>query len=103
MLAVGPRRSWRAPAFRRNPRSWMAACTLSAVSGRTPSSPFTTRETVLIDTLDRRATSTMVARPRPDDNVVIALSVIHASPDVYLRNWLLRNPAYRMRANWYST
>ena len=64
----------------------MAACTPSAVSGRTPPSPFTTRETVLIDTLARRATSTMVARPCRDDNVVIALSVTDTGPDVNCRD-----------------
>ena len=43
----------------------MISRTRTAVAGLTPVSPLTTRETVLIDTSARRATSAMVGRPGP--------------------------------------
>ena len=43
----------------------MISRTRTAVAGLTPDSPLTTRETVLIDTSARRATSAMVGRPGP--------------------------------------
>src|SRR3954468_12374402 len=65
--------------LRRKPSAAMAALTFSVVSGRTPSSPLTTRDTVLRLTPARRATSRMVGRmvsPRTErflqDNVVLS-------------------------------
>jgi hypothetical protein len=61
--------------LRRNPSRVIAASTRSAVSACTPGSSLTTRDTVLMLTPARRATSLIVARRtrRPDglDNVVM--------------------------------
>jgi len=65
MLSERPLRSIEAPACRWNPTSPITRCTREAVPELTPLSPLTTRETVLIETLARRATSAMVGRPVP--------------------------------------
>lgn len=62
MLAVRPLRSTRALSLRRKPRASIASWTRRSVSGVTPGSPFTTRETVLSPTPARAATSFMVGR-----------------------------------------
>lgn len=62
MLAVRPLRSTRALSLRRKPRASMASCTRRSVSGVTPASPFTTRDTVLRPTPARAATSFIVGR-----------------------------------------
>ena len=43
----------------------MISRTRAVVAGLTPASPFTTRDTVLIDTSARRATSAIVGRLGP--------------------------------------
>ena len=63
--AVCPFRSSRALSLRRKPRSLIALRTRLAVSGVTPGSSLTTRDTVLSATPARVATSFMVGRPRP--------------------------------------
>lgn len=62
MEAVRPLRSTRALSLRRNPRASMASMTRRSVSGVTPASPLTTRETVFSPTPARAATSFMVGR-----------------------------------------
>src|SRR4051812_12005769 len=57
-----------APACRWKPSSSMTRRTRSAVAGLTPDSSLTTRDTVLIDTAARRATSAIVGRPPPSDD-----------------------------------
>src|ERR1700761_7093970 len=64
-VAVCPVRSSLADSFRRKPRSSIASCTRLAVSGVTPGSPFTTRETVFSAPPALEATSFMVGRPAP--------------------------------------
>ena len=63
--AVCPFRSSRALSLRRKPSSLIALRTRPAVSGVTPGSSLTTRDTVLSATPARVATSFMVGRPRP--------------------------------------
>src|SRR5579859_122513 len=62
-VAVCPVRSSRADSLRRKPRSAIAPCTRLAVSGVTPASPFTTRDTVFSATPALDATSFIVGRP----------------------------------------
>ncbi len=62
MLAVRPLRSTRALSLRRKPSASMASWTRRSVSGVTPGSPLTTRETVFRPTPARAATSFMVGR-----------------------------------------
>src|ERR1700722_4804823 len=62
-VAVCPVRSSRADSLRRKPRSAIAPCTRLVVSGVTPASPFTTRDTVLSATPALDATSFIVGRP----------------------------------------
>src|ERR1700733_1484309 len=64
-VAVRPVRSSRADSFRRKPRASIAPSTRLVVSGVTPGSRFTTRDTVLSATPARVATSFMVGRPPP--------------------------------------
>ncbi len=62
MLAVRPLRRMRAESLRRKPRAVMASWTRRSVSGVTPGSPLTTRETVFRPTPARAATSFIVGR-----------------------------------------
>ena len=62
MLAVRPLRSTRALSLRRKPSASMASWTRRSVSGVTPGSPLTTRDTVLRPTPARAATSFIVGR-----------------------------------------
>ena len=64
-VAVRPVRSSRADSFRRKPRSSIAPSTRLVVSGVTPGSLFTTRDTVFSATPALDATSFMVGRPPP--------------------------------------
>lgn len=61
-MAVRPLRSTRALSLRRNPSASMASWTRFSVSGVTPGSPLTTRDTVFRPTPARAATSFMVGR-----------------------------------------
>src|SRR4051794_26561431 len=62
MLEVRPLRRMRALSLRLKPRASIADCTRSMVSGVTPGSPLTTRETVFRPTPARAATSFIVGR-----------------------------------------
>src|ERR1700734_3292196 len=62
-VAVCPVRSSRADSLRRKPRSSIAPCTRLAVSGVTPASPFTPRDTVFSAPPAFDATSFIVGRP----------------------------------------
>src|SRR5436190_1126676 len=57
-----------AAACRWKPSLSMISWTRAAVAGLTPGSPLTTRETVLIETSARRATSAIVGRSGPSSD-----------------------------------
>src|ERR1700761_5976798 len=107
-VAVCPVRSSLADSFRRKPRSSIASCTRLAVSGVTPGSPFTTRETVFSATPALEATSFMVGRTatRPASPATVPPATAPAetepgSVSLTVSSWLLIvPPSYQSAQHW---